>query len=80
MAKCIANRIDIEFVKTYKTIDRADKAVKDLMGKYSFFKGKNLRYTIMPVVQDDGSIRYGVLFIGNSAIECGVHFTFNCVN
>lgn len=66
--------LNIEFTKTYKNVDNAKRAankLKNLPG--------NLRYTIVPVEQEDGTNRYGVLFIGQDAIHAGVHFHFNVI-
>lgn len=64
----------IEFIKTYKTPKNAHTAA----GKLDKLPG-NLRYLIVPVEQEDGSFRYGVLFLGMDAVQAGVHFHFNVV-
>lgn len=66
----MAQLVNIEFTKTYATKDNAQKAVDKKFGHNS-----ELRYMIVPVGD-----RFGVLFVGNSAIHAGVHFHFNCVN
>lgn len=73
-----AKKITVEFTKTYATEANAIKAVEKV-----FPAGGNdgLRYIIVPVVCPTlGTVRYSPLFIGNSAMEAGAHFHFNCVN
>jgi len=61
-------QIKIEAAQTYKTEERANKAV--------WMKGFNeLRYFIMKT--EEG--RYFPVFVGMAAIEAGVHFHFNVV-
>jgi len=72
----MAKRTDITFNKTYATEANAEKALDKHPG---FRADHNLRYTIIPVVQPDGKIRFGILFIGMSACHAGVHFHFNVV-
>ena len=69
----IAQEIKIEFTKTYATEANARKAVEKWASTYQ----ENLiaRYIIIPT-----NGRYGVLFIGNSAMEAGAHFHWNTVN
>lgn len=71
----MARKIDIEFTKTYATPANAEKAVAKLLGVDHAKTHDELRYMIVPV---EG--RFGVLFIGNSALAAGMHFHFNCVN
>ena len=65
-------RTKIEFSKTYATEANAEKAV----AKVSSLAG--CRYDILPVIVDS-KIRYGVLFIGQDALEAGAHWHFNVV-
>lgn len=74
----MANRQDLTFVKTYSTPDNAERAVSKLLGEGHQAEESPLRYTIIPVVTDKG-LRYGVLFIGTSAVEEGIHFHFNII-
>lgn len=74
----MANKIDIVFPKTYATEANAEKAVCKVLGN-DHKKDMNLRYTFVPVVEGE-SVRYGVLFFGNAAIEAHIHFHFNVVN
>lgn len=62
-----------QFTKTYATRGNAEKAVVKLLGQW---RGEQLNYTIIPV-EGDGKIRYGVLFLGMSALRNGIHFSFN---
>lgn len=66
----MAQLVDLQFTKTYASKDNAEKAVAK-----SFGNNQDLRYIIVPVEN-----RFGVLFIGNSAVQAGVHFHFNVVN
>lgn len=70
----MAKHFEIEFNKTYATKGNAIKAVE----KTGFDKVNDLRYTVIPV-EVDGKIRYGVVFVGMSAAQAGVHFHFNVV-
>lgn len=84
MAKRInIERINIEYTKTYATEANAEKAIAKVLGDDHTENGPYLRnivrYVINPVIVE-GKIRYGVLFIGNSAIEAHMHFHFNVVN
>lgn len=73
----MARHVEIQFTKTYATKANAERAVEKLLGKdHAKDFSSNLRYIIMPT--EDG--RFGVLFIGNSAMQAGIHFHFNCVN
>jgi len=69
------SRTSIEFTKTYATEANAEKAVAKVFVKQP---DVHVRYSIMPVLVD-GVIRYGVLFIGRTALEVGAHFHFNVV-
>lgn len=77
----MAKHINIEFTKTYASVANAERAVNKLLGDNQ----DNLRYIVVPVPgaslsAGSGEIRYGVLFIGESAVQAGTHFHFNCVN
>lgn len=71
------SRIVIEFTKTYATEANAEKAVDKL------FSGRqpstHVRYAIMPVIVE-GKIRYGVMFIGQNALELGVHWHLSLIH
>lgn len=79
----MAHLLNIEFTKTYATQKNAVMAVEKLLGENQSY-ADTLRYIVVPVEgaspKADGAIRYGVLFIGESAIQAGMHFHFNCVN
>lgn len=75
----MAKNLNIEFSKTYATPANAEKAVAKLLGADHAKTHDELRYMIVPVVVEE-SVRYGVLFVGNSALTAGIHFHFNCVN
>ena len=62
-----------EFTRTYATRANAEKAVAKLLGQW---EGEQLTYMITPV-ETEGKIRYGVLFLGLSALRNGIHFSFN---
>jgi hypothetical protein len=68
----MAQLVEIEFTKTYATKANAVKAVDKTFGAEFH---KELRYMVVPVGD-----RFGVLFVGNSAVHAGVHFHFNVVN
>lgn len=71
----MAKQIKIQFTKTYATEANAIKAVeKVLCGS-----NDDMRYVVVPVIVE-GKVRFSPMFIGNSAIEGGMHFHFNCVN
>lgn len=68
----MANLIDITPVKTYKTKENAIKAVDKL---YSGHFGSGLRYFIH--IHTDG--RFFPVFVGEKALQLGVHFHFNII-
>lgn len=74
----VASNVKIEYTKTYATEANAEKAVAKLLGDDHAKKDSPLRYMINPVIVE-GKIRYGVLFIGSSAVQAGIHFHFNLV-
>jgi len=74
----MAVNVNLEFDKTYISIKNAERAVSKVVD--GIRESDQLRYMIVPVVQDDNSIRYGVVFLGERAIQAGMHFHFNCVN
>lgn len=65
-------RTKIEFTKTYASEANAEKAVAKVPHLLE------CRYDILPVLVE-GKVRYGVLFIGQAAIEAGAHWHFNVV-
>ena len=67
----MARLLKFEANKTYATEANAVKAVDK---KYSN-EEQSLRYFIMQTA--DG--RFFPIFVGNKAIECGVHFNFHVV-
>lgn len=75
----MAKNLNLEFTKTYANIANAEKAVAKLLGADHAEKFDELRYIIVPIVAEC-SVRYGVLFLGNSSIAAGMHFHFNCAN
>ena len=68
----MARLLKFEANKTYATEANAVKAVEQ---KYSFNEDQSLRYFIMQT--DDG--RFFPIFVGDKAIERGVHFDFHVV-
>ncbi len=58
-----------EFVKTYATEANAIKAAEKKFGN------TNLRFMVLKTEDN----RYGVMFIGEPALQHGVHFHFNVV-
>lgn len=69
----MAKRIKLNFVRTYASEANAERSVEKARIEDS------ARYIIVPVETEKG-LRYGVLFIGNAAIEAEAHFLFNVVN
>ena len=77
----MARRYDIEFTKTYATEANAERAIQKAIGinhEDATHWTSNLRYSILPVVQDD-KIRYGIVFYGERAIQAQMHFRFNVI-
>lgn len=68
---------NIQFHKTYATPENAIKAVEKLLPKLHDLNTQ-LRYFLHPVVENN-KIRYGVVFIGESSMQAGVHFHFNII-
>lgn len=66
----MANLINITPNKTYKTRENAAKAADKLFGNH-----KELRYFIH--THTDG--RFFPVFVGESALQAGVHFHFNII-
>lgn len=73
----MAVNVKLEFDKTYFSVKNAERAVSKAVE--GIRDSDQLRYMIIPVVQDDNSIRYGVMFLGDRAIQAGMHLRFNCV-
>lgn len=69
----MAKKIQLEPNKTYKTAENAQKAVEKL-DLPDFVGNSPLRYVIM--THTDG--RFYPVFLGETAIQAGVHFKF-CV-
>jgi len=62
-------QVKIEFIKTYATEDNAVKAATKAFGNHEAF----LRFIVIPTA--DG--RFGVVFLGESALQNMAHFKFN---
>jgi hypothetical protein len=73
----MATRYDIEFTRTYASVANAEKAVAKVTDKLT--DTFRLRYMILPTIQDDGSIRYGVVFFGREAVEFRMFNWFNVI-
>jgi hypothetical protein len=72
-----AHRINVESAKTYATRENAIKAVEKKCGpNHEHFGTADVRYVI---VQNEAG-RYVPLFIGESALNAGMHFSFNVAN
>lgn len=68
----MATNINIKLVKSYATAANAEKAID----RYPAIRNnESLRYFIY--CDEDG--RYGPVFLGESAIQGGVHFKFNVI-
>ena len=65
----MANLVNFEARKTYATRENAVKAVEKL------YADKSLRYFVM--TSEDG--RFFPVFIGEAAVQAGVHFNFHVV-
>ncbi len=68
----MAQLIKLEANKTYATEANAVKAVEK---KFPAADNDGLRY----LIQQDSSGRFFPVFIGQSAVQAGVHFHFNVV-
>ena len=69
-------KITIKAPKTYKTAANAEKAVKDAgCEALRDLRGLPIRWFIMQ--GEDG--RFFPVFIGEAAVQAGVHFKFNVV-
>lgn len=66
-----AHHINIEFVKTYASEANAHRAVEKAFGNHE----AHLRYIIVPVLNTDVPVRYGVAFLGETALQNMVHFS-----
>lgn len=68
-----AHHIKVEFVKTYATEQNAINAAEKAFGKHE----AHLRYIVVPVLHNDDkqSIRYGVAFLGEVALQNMVQFS-----
>ena len=68
----MAKQIELTPVKTYKTRENAIKAVEkfDVADE---FQGKQIRYIVM--THTDG--RFFPVFLGEVAVQAGLHFKFN---
>lgn len=62
-------QVKVEFVKTYATEANAVKAAEKLKTE-----GTHLRYIVIPVIENNLPIRYGVAFLGQSALDAWVQF------
>lgn len=71
-----AHLCKLQAPKTYATRENAIKAVQKVYGPNSdHFGSSDTRYV---VIQDDAG-RWFPLFVGQSALQHGVHFNFNVV-
>jgi hypothetical protein len=68
----MAREINLEASKSYATRENARKAIAKYPG---IAENQNLRYIIHQL--DDG--RYIPVFLGQEAIQAGVHFRFHVV-
>lgn len=68
-------KLNLEFTKTYATEANAEKAVQKWAENRNT---EGLIYYIQPTLVD-GKVRFGVLFVGQSALSAGVHFHWNVV-
>lgn len=73
----MAKRYVPEFTKTYATEANAEKAVQKYLSDKNL-ENANLVYTIMPTFDKD-RIRFGVAFLGKSAIDHHIHFDWNVI-
>lgn len=73
----MAQIFNIEPIKTYATRENAIKAVekKGFADTVPHFKNLALRYFIM--THTDG--RFFPVFVGEAAVQAGVHFHFNVI-
>lgn len=84
----MANQVELEFSKTYKTeknaiaaVTKEIEALKASTPAEDFITKKNIanvRYVVVPVVGEK-EIRYGVVFIGITALDLGLHFRWNVI-
>ena len=72
MATRYIPQTDCSGIKTYKTEENAVKAVENWMKPEEH---PELRYIIM----QDKNGRYVPVFIGQNALQLGVHFTFHVI-
>lgn len=76
----MAKRIDLQFVKTYASVENAEKAIAKVLGNdHGADFDSLLTYSVIPTFVD-GRIRYGIVFYGERAVQAGLHFHFNVVN
>lgn len=73
----MTKRFTIQFTKTYASEATALIAVKKYLNTKNL-ENANLVYTIMPTFEKD-RIRYGVAFLGQSAIDHHIHFDWNVI-
>lgn len=69
-------KIQIKGVKTYKTVANAEKAVRDA-GCDELISHRNLPIRWFVTQGEDG--RYFPVFIGEDAVQAGIHFKFNVI-
>lgn len=70
----MAKLVKIEFTKTYASYEGAIRAVEKIK---RLNENDDLRYMIVPTQELTTRPRYGVLFIGENALQADVHFLFN---
>lgn len=73
----MTKRFTVQFTKTYASEATALIAVKKYLSTKNL-ENANLVYTIMPTFEKD-RIRYGVAFLGKSALDHQVHFHWNII-
>lgn len=66
-------QITLEPIKTYKTRENAIKAVEKAELHDLEWKGQRVRWMIL--THSDG--RFFPVFLGEPAVQCGIHFKFN---
>jgi hypothetical protein len=71
----MANKITFTPTKTYATEANADKAVLAKLGTIDGSTDSSLRYFIMRTPEG----RFYPIFVGNAAVEAGIHFHFHVV-
>jgi hypothetical protein len=71
----MAKLIKLETTKTYATEQNAIKAVENFLGDRKDFKGNEFRYMVLKTEDN----RYYPAFLGEAAVQAGIHFRFHVV-